>query len=509
MSFIRALQTNDTFTENGMPVHSVSGNPVVDLFFKMGGSRGMNDDELRRLFANAFGFDPALATKAAFYNRDIRGGQGERRSFRIFFRYLCEHYPEIATLNIPNVPHFGRWDDLTAAIGTEVEAAALDYWVMALWDGNKLAAKWAPREGKSQHAVADALRRFAGLSWEDYRRLLSGQTEVVENKMCEREWAAINYSHVPSVASKKYRRAFIRNDPNRYQDWVTALENGDPDVKVNARAIFPHDVLAPIIRDGYLYFGNKHLTITGHSATELRAIQAQWDALPDYMPKGRKILPVVDVSGSMSGEPMRVAVSLGLYMAERNEGPFKDAFITFSGTPKLQVLKHTDIKSRVEEVMASEWGMNTNLEAVFRLILRKARDAHLAPEEMPQAVLILSDMQFDACVRQPGDNAMQMIERQYREYGYNRPQVIFWNLRTSTGVPVKFDKQGTALVSGFSPSILRSIFDGGDMTPVGVMLRTLQAERYDRVVTHDGVGVSGTVRPRRRTVENKNLYARY
>lgn len=476
MTFIQAMQTKDTLTENGMPTHSSSGAKVVDLFFRMGGSRNLSDADLRALFAEAFGENPELALKAAFYNRDVRGGQGERRSFRTFFRYLCELAPKVAIANLPNVPFYGRWDDLFVAVGTPVEKEALSLIMAALLQGDKLAAKWMPREGKKDHALANVLRRHAGLSWVEYRKLLAGNTDVVENKMCAGRWADINYNHVPSLAVKKYRKAFLRQDEGRYSQWVTDLSDPNSGAKINASAIFPHDVLKPIV-DAAL----NHYTPTTMAETEKRALEAQWAALPDYMPKGKRVLPVVDVSGSMYGLPMEVAVSLGLYIAERNEGPFHNGFITFSASPQFHVLKARDLESRVHEVMNADWGMNTNLEAVFRLILNRAMAAKLPAEDMPEAILILSDMQFDQCVRNADDTALEMIERMYQQAGYKRPQIIFWNLRTSHGSPAKFDEHGTALVSGFSPSILGSVFQAVGMTPEAVVSETLGSERYARV----------------------------
>jgi hypothetical protein len=470
--FITALTTNDVLTENGMPTHSTAGKALVDLFFKMGGARALTADTLRTLFAQAFGEDALLATKTAFYSRDVRGGQGERQAFRVFYRYLCEVAPAVAEANLSNVPFYGRWDDLFVAIGTPVEKAALGYYELALGNGDKLAAKWAPREGKRDHALANALRRFMKLSWQEYRQLLAGKTEVVESRMCNREFSAINYSHVPSIAIKKYRKAFFKRDGERYGAWVAELTKAPElraaGVKVNASAIFPHDIVSAAMNHS--------------SVVERQAVEAQWAALPNYMPEGRRVLPVCDVSGSMEGQPMDVCVALGLYCAERNIGPFHNAIITFSATPSLHVVKAKDLPSRVQEVMDTPWGMNTNLEAMFRLVLDKAVAAKLPADAMPDTLLIFSDMQFDACVTSPSDNALTMIDRMYAAAGYERPNVVFWNLRTSSGVPVKHTTQGTALVSGFSPSILKSVLAGSEMTPLSIVLKTLNGERYERVV---------------------------
>jgi hypothetical protein len=472
MNFLEALQTEDALTENMMPTHSTSGNPIVDMFFQMGGSRGMQVQEIVAMFIKAFGSNGFLATRALFYNRDVRGGQGERRSFRIMFRYLANRHPEIARLNIPNVPYYGRWDDLLVAIDTPIEDDALDYILHGLKQSDGLCAKWMPREGKQHGKVARYLAKKWSLTPREYRLLLAGNTKVVESLMCANDWGKVIYEHVPSVAMKNYRKAFSRHDAERFVEFLGDVKTGKK--KIKAGAIFPHDIVKGYLNQGYSYFGMPN----SYKADE--TLELQWKALPDYMPKGLHILPVCDVSGSMMGEPLEVCVALGIYMAERNVGPYKDCFITFSATPKLQQLPGTSLADNVGSLCTSKWDMNTNLEAVFKLVLAQAVKHKVAEADMPKTILILSDMQFDQCITKASDTGMGMIERMYSEAGYQLPNVVFWNLRTSTGVPVKFDKKGTALVSGFSPSILKSIFNG-DMDPIKIVMRTLESERYDRV----------------------------
>lgn len=474
-AFINALQQDALRTENGMPTHSSSGDKVLNLFYRQGGARALAEQVLRTDFAEAYGEDKLLALKAAFYNRDIRGGQGERRSFRVFFKYLCDQAPDVANANIPNVPFYGRWDDLFVAVGTRVEENALAFYAAALLAGDELAAKWAPREGKADARIADVLRRFMQLSWKDYRKLLAGNSKTIEQLMCAKQWTQIDYSRVPSQAAFRYRKAFLKRDVTRYQDYLKRLASGDTEVKVNAAAVHPHEIV--------------RLFLNGQAAVP-ELLEAQWKALPNFVPEGESFLPVCDSSGSMTlngGLPIEVSVALGLYLAERNKGPFKDAFITFSERPELLVLRAPDLASRVAQVRTAPWGNNTNLEATFRMILQKAVAAGLSQEDMPKNLLILSDMQFDRCVHGADTNALAMIDRMYAQAGYKRPNIIFWNLRTSAGIPAKKDQSGTALVSGFSPSIMQSLLGGKevepepDPTPYEVMLKTLNTERYERV----------------------------
>jgi hypothetical protein len=303
-------------------------------------------------------------------------------------------------------------------------------------------------------------------------------TKVVETNMCAKDWDSINFSHVPSVAASRYKKAFNRNTP-KYAAYVAELMKDPKDrtieVKVNAGAVFPYDVLKGRINH-YRSFDK----------TELNLIEKQWEALPNYVGDA-SILPLVDVSGSMTCPAgkntklscLEVAVSLGLYLADKNKGKFKDTFLTFSGKPELMHLKG-NINQKIDQMVKSNWDMNTNLNKAFEKILDTAVKGSVPQEEMPAMVLILSDMQFDACVKHD-DSAIKMIARKYEAAGYTLPKVVFWNLNAAYGnAPVKFDKSGTALVSGFSPAVVKPLLAGDleTFTPESVMLKTIMDDRY-------------------------------
>jgi len=466
-TFKMAMETDDLLGENLMPTHSTSGNSLVDLFFTMGASRELDDRTIIRLFEKAFSENTLLATKSIFYNRDIRGGQGERRSFRIFFNYLANAYPDIAIKNLANVAKYGRWDDIFSVFGTPAEADAIDLILSALKKGDKLCAKWMPRDNKAGKDIARKLMKAWELSAKSYRKLLSGNTQVVENLMCKNQWGDIKYSAVPSMAMNLYRKAFSKHDAERFVQYLENVTNGTE--KISAGAIFPHVIV------------HSYGTMWGIADKVDKVLEEQWKALPDYMPKGEKILPICDVSGSMTGQPMEVSVALGIYLSERNIGPFQNMFITFSGRPALQTLTSKTLRGKIIELEHAQWDMNTNLEAVFKLVLDQAVKFSLSEDDMPRTILILSDMQFDECIKQPTDNSFTMIKRMYSDAGYVLPQIIFWNLRTSTGIPVKFDERGTALVSGFSPSIMKNILEI-ELSPIKIVLKTLNSDRYASVI---------------------------
>lgn len=469
-TFVNAVRTQNTRTTNGMVAKIGTGNNATDLFFKIGASRGK---DIIPTFVAAFAENQNYALRIAAWARDIRGGSGERKIFRDILTYLEKHNPDAAKALARKVPELGRWDDLLVFTGSELKSYAFDLIRDALASGNGLAAKWMPRKGP----VAVELRNYLGWTPKFYRKRLVELTKVVESQMCSQDWDNINFNHVPSLASARYKKAFARHT-EKYGQWASALVSTDPkvreEVKVNAGAVYPYDVLK-----GFHNFGK----------SELNVIQAQWDALPNYVGDAN-ILPLVDVSGSMSSPAggygsksgvtcLDVAVSLGLYLADKNTGKFKDTFLTFSTTPVLTTLKGNIIQ-KVQQMNSSHWDMSTNLEAAVKLILKVAIEGNVPQSEMPKVLLILSDMQFNSAVRS-NDTALSMIARNYEDRGYTMPQIVFWNLNAADNVPVSSTENGTALVSGFSPAIVKSILkaDLSKFTPEGIMLDTIMNPRYD------------------------------
>lgn len=464
-TFVEAAAQQEERTDNGMKALKSTGDALVNLFFNIGASRGK---DIVPAFIAAYVEDIDLSLRIALWARDARGGAGERKLFRDILEYLETTNPDAAKKLLAKIPEIGRWDDVFSFKTTEMKEAAFTLIGDAIKSGDGLAAKWSPRKGDT----AVAFRKFLGWSPKTYRKTLVNLTKVVETAMCANTWDDINFSHVPSLASARYKKAFNRHTP-KFAEYVEALVKGDPTVKVNAGAVFPYDVLKGVGNFGY------DITEKGH-------VVAQWDALPNYIGDAN-ILPLVDVSGSMDCSAggngsitcMDIAVSLGLYISDKNTGKFKDTFITFSAQPELLTLRG-NIVEKALQMVNSKWGMSTNLHAAFELILNLAIKFSLPASEMPEILLILSDMQFDSCARFD-DSAMEMIERKYNDAGYTTPKIVFWNLQASGNVPVASHKSGAALVSGFSPSLVTSILkaDMTQFTPVGIMMETITNPRYD------------------------------
>lgn len=475
MNLIDAIQQKDTLTENGMTTNSSSLKHCVNLFFQIGAMRGASKDKLHAKVSKAFNEDPLTTIRIIFWTRDVRGGAGERQIFRDCLLWLCDNHREVLHKNIHLISEYGRWDDVLTLVGTQnCWDSALGLVKTALENEDGLCAKWMPRKG----AKANIIRRYLRVSPKSYRKLLVGLTNVVETKMCAKDWSSIEYSKLPSLASSRYQKAFMNNDEERYKEYKRALVDGK--TTINAGAVYPYDITKSI-----KYGGEKDVA------------QAQWESLPNYMEGiSERLLPVVDVSGSMGSSAgnngnvtcMDVSTSLGLYISERNEGVFKNAFITFSSKPKLQLLEGS-LANRLCELQRAEWGLNTDLQATFKLILDQAVKNNVPVSEMPTKVLILSDMEFDQATSGRWDSvtrwnptAQRMIKGMYEESGYKMPGIVYWNIQSrQDNVPTSFDEMGTALVSGFSPSIMKSILSCEELTPYKMMMETIGSARYEPI----------------------------
>jgi len=473
-TFIKAQTTKDNLTENLMPTNSTTDSFVLDLFADIGALRGKDKKIIITKMYNALQEDPLLATKVLYWARDIRGGAGERNTFRVVIQWMAETYPDIFLKNLHLIPVYGRWDDILAVIGINDN---IDKYILGLilgGLGNKqtagLVAKWMPREKSSKKAYAVKLRKLMGLNPKEYRKLLATNSNTVEDLMCANNWDKIDYEKLPSYAMNKYNKAFKKHSANLFDKYMTAVKEGTKSIK--STTLYPYDLV------------KKSMHNRDDVANE------QWKALPNYMEgiKGRRIMPIIDTSGSMlSGEgsivPMLISISLGLYISERNEGPFKDWMYIFSAAPELIKVGGTTLSEKISSLpRINAW--NTNIELVFTTMLNKAVEFNAAAEDMPTHILIISDLEFDECVATPKATAMEMIKFNYEKNGFELPKIIFWNVNVkndSKNQPVKMNDQGVALVSGASAAIMKSVLTGEIFTPYDIMLHTINSDRYKNV----------------------------
>lgn len=484
-------ESNLTRTENGALTHVSSGTDCLDLFFRAGGMRAASEQEIADVVLRAFIEDPVKTLKILFFVRDVRGGLGERRFFRIAMQTLAVVEPDAVSRNAALFAEYGRFDDLCALLGTPCAAAAIEViraQLAADCDGMangkpiSLLAKWLPSVNASAAetvAQGRAVARALGMREQQYRKTLTAlrkYTDILENRLRERDYT-FDYAKQPSGAMFKYRNAFSRNDGERYAAYLNAVEKGE--AVLHADTLYPYD----IVRACFNTYGRA----AALSKAERRALDAAWNNLPVFGASEENVLAVVDGSGSMymtgvSPRPADVALSLGIYFAEHNQGAFKNHFITFSRSPQLVEIKGNDIAEKASYCAAFNEVANTDLGAVFELILRTAVKNRLKQRELPKKLYIISDMEFDRCVIGGCDDTLfAQMRKRYAAHGYALPEIVFWNVASrNRNVPVSRSQTGAALVSGASPVVFDMAVEG-EISPERVMNRAVESERYAKV----------------------------
>ena len=476
-------EANRTYTENGAVTYATTYSDCLDLFATIGALRSSNEQEIINRFVRAFTEDPNLAMKTLFFARDVRGGLGERKVFRVCLQWLAHNAPASVKKNIPYVAEFGRWDDLLSLMGTPCEKDALllikkqletDLESMDMGDDVSLLAKWLPSVNASNVqtvAYAKKIARFLGMTDATYRKTLVKLREhirIIENSLREKDYT-FDYSKQPSKAMFKYRKAFYRNDGERYGEFLGKVSRGE--AQLHTGTLTPYEIIKPFF---YEHVGDQ----------EASAIDATWNAQEDFT-RDENALVVIDGSGSMYSRsdpmPATVALSLGIYYAERNTGAFHNHFITFSEKPQLVEIKGETILEKVRYCHDYNEVANTNLQKVFELILRAAVKNSVPQSEMPSTLYIISDMEFDCCARGAELTNFEYAKKIFAEAGYDLPRAVFWNVQSrNKQQPVTQNEQGVALVSGCSPRIF-SMLKSGILSPLGYMLDILGAERYEKI----------------------------
>lgn len=471
---------NQTYTENGAKAYKSTESYVLDLFSMGGAYRNREDEEVCQLFSKAFSENPLLAMKTLFNLRDVRGGQGERRFFKVVLKYLSLHHKDSLKKNLHLIPKYGRWDDMWVLLETNVKHDVLKIVREQLHNDVKsenpsLLGKWMPSlnaSSKKTKKYAKILQQGLGGTPKQYRKLLTNlrsKINIVESNLSSKNYDDINYNKLPSKASLIYRNAFLKNDESRYREYLEGLASGE--TTVNAGAIYPYE----IAREGLSW--RKVL-----SEEDIKLLDAQWNSLPNFIGDNHdNSLAVVDTSGSMTGTPMEVAISLGIYLSERNKGQFKDYFMTFSSDPQLQKVVGEDIIQKIRNLSHADWGMSTNIEKVFTKILDTAVKNNVSQDEMIKKVIIISDMEFNYCTN-VNEFLFDALREMYEEHGYELPNLTFWNVDArNNSTQFKMNDVGVELVSGFSPSLFKNVLGSINKTPYELMLEVINDERYDDI----------------------------
>lgn len=486
--------TDIIYTENGAPGYRSTGKALLDINFAVSSLRSKTDDEIIEQFKAAYYENKLLAIKWLFFYRDIRGGLGERRGFRVILAWLASQTPSVTKALIPLVSEYGRWDDLfplldvpsvkDETIGYILKQLHADACAMRMNKPVSLLAKWLPSASTNNpdgKRWRNLIQSAAHMTNKEYRKELSRlrkYLDVTEVKMSANQWDKIQYESVPSRANLLYKNAFLKHDEERRREFLAKLERGE--TKINSSILFPHDIV-----HNYMHSSGWSSRVKECDA----ALESMWQALPDTVNGCGNTLVVADGSGSMYSRigdtktrALDVANALAIYFSERSTGEFKDKYITFSSRPQFVDFSECEsLKEKLEVALRHDECSNTNIEKVFNLILSTAIRNNTPPEEMPKNILVISDMEFDQGTDGASDFIFEKMKKAYKSAGYSISRLIFWNVNSRTGaIPLRENEKGVALVSGFSVNVCNMVMSG-EMDPYKCLVEAINTERYKPV----------------------------
>ncbi|KAL2530314.1 hypothetical protein Fot_22915 [Forsythia ovata] len=511
------------FTENMSATFLSSGNPCLDFFFHV--VPDTLPGTLHELLKLSWDDDSLTTLKLVGNLRGVRGtGKSDKENFYTAALWMHQYHPKTLACNLRTFAEFGYFKDLLEILyrlleGPEIrenkkmewrnkkkeKARARRHYFLekmkkkdedpANVEKKKMLRARVPREErveanikkvKEEREKARKLRKlkvfnmakkasdkydqdanyrflhdqisalFAQLLKSDMEFLNSGEIKKISlAAKCAQEWESIPYNRVASVAMRNYTDIFLHRDNKRFREYLENVKAGK--AKITAGALLPHEIIGKL---------------KGSSGAAIVA-ELQWKRMVDELLKNEKLtncLAICDVSGSMFGTPMEVAVALGLLVSELCEEPWKGHVITFSAFPELHLIREGNLRSKTEFIRQMDAGMNTDFQKVFDKILESAVNKNLPEEKMIKRVFVFSDMEFDKASENPWDTDYMVIQRKFQEKGYkNVPEIVFWNLRDSSATPVTATQNGVALVSGFSKNLLTLFLEeGGIIKPEDV-----------------------------------------
>ena len=487
-SFINAMN-NIEYTANGAISNASSGSAIVDFFFHGAAMRNEpNEQRIINLFNNAFEENPDYAIRILFYIRDVRGGQGERRVFRIILKNFVNSNPDWVVDHLHLIPEYGRWDDMFELIyNSKISEEVVAFINKQLTEDinnmlNKkpcsLLAKWMPSINTSSaktRNMACVLINKLNLTHKTYRKTLARlrkYIDIVERHISSKNYESINYETVPSKANLKYKKAFIRNDNERYLEYLNSVNNGT--AKINTNTLYPYEIVSRYLHDGAWYrYETDDITLDD-------TLETLWKNLPNYVDNLNGIV-VADTSGSMWGRPMDVSISLAIYIAERNKNKaFKNYFISFSQVPKFHKIEGNTLLEHIHSVHLGDVA-NTNIQSVFDLILNRAIQYNVPDAEMPKSILIISDMEFDYACNNNSKTNFEVIKEKYIQSGYTMPTLVFWNVNSvNNHTPVTINNRGVVLVSGCSPIIMKYALNSCNSI-MSIIEEVVNSSRYSEI----------------------------
>ena len=473
---------NVTETENGDKAFKSTGNECLDFFYMVGGKRYDVGTALK-LFFKAYLSDPVTALKLLLFIRDIKGGLGERNLFRNIFYNLAKYEPKKARIILAYVAKYGRYDDLFCVIGTPLEEEMIGSIEKQLKEDieNKkagkpisLLAKWLPSINTSNdetRQLALYLCEKLHMSKMEYRKTLSFLRKglIIENNLREKDYS-FDYSSVPSAAMNNYRKAFQRNDGERFGAYIESVSKGESEMNVGVLDIV-----------NFVKRADKAMENSENSDY----YEATWKKLVEESSFSSRTIVVRDGSGSMywSGigtqEPINIANALTLLTSARLKGEFADKFITFSSQPEIVDLSNKPkLFQKLQYLNTLNDCSTTNIQSVYQLIIDIYKHPDFKPEDAIEQIMIVSDMEFDELTGQTISGSkmstFEFFKEAFKDIGYKMPEVIFWNADSrGVRVPVSQNEQGVKLISGSNKNIIDMVLGTESINPLDFMMKML------------------------------------
>ena len=502
INFINAMDNMSAqkMTENGQPALNTTMSKCLDLFAIIGSIRDRDEKDVYRHLTMAWDENPELTLKTIFYARDIEAGLGERKVFRTCLRWLASCHSEVVIKNFDSIAFFGRYDDFYALEGTPCEDAMFAY-LKGVFQKDcqnfkskqpiSLLAKWLKSTNTSSaesRRLGEKTAKAFGLTIPSYRKILSAlrkYSNVLEPVISANKWSEVNYNTVPGNAMLKYTSAFHRHDEIRFTEYISAVredkkivgpDGQEVDAKINTGHLFPYEIVGRYFRRSTSWV--RHFTVKPD-------LEAMWQGLNNYIPQdaNSNTIVVADTSGSMEGQPLNIALSLAVYFAERNTGAYHNKMMVFSNRAKWITLPENASLAEKLNVIPEEVA-NTNMEAVFDLILQTAVMNHLSQEDMPKNLIIITDMEFDQAANYNGtfDTFYNMMKKKFEVMDYQLPNIVFWNadarqdtFHATENVPY------VQMVSGKASTVFADLLQGKVHTPYELMVEVLSKPRYDKI----------------------------
>jgi hypothetical protein len=469
---------------------NTTSNANLDLFTQL--VRGINKTDLINYLDKSWELSKIKTLAIIFNSRDRLKGKKEKEISNFCLLWLKHYHNEIYKKHILiYINEYGCWNDVNYII-TKTKIHNYEYKLFAdqlkkdkeLLENNEnisLCAKWVISPGHkkvikiARHIFPD-IKNYQEKYRKEYIIPLRKKLDIIESKLCNKDWELIDYSKVPAKALSIYKKSFIKNDNEKYTEFLNDVANNK--IKLKISGLLPHEIIKK-------YYDSDLSTVD-------ETLELEWKAFVDiYRDKEEfnGIIPIVDVSGSMfdcstSVKPIYVSIALGLLISELNSGYLHNKVMTFSRNPTFINIEGETLKDKIKSISTAPFGLNTNFLKVADLIIASSL---LDPTFYYKKIICLTDMQFDTAngvngydndeteILMNSKNTHDIFISKFKNSGLDIPELIYWNLSSKyNNFPIDMNYENTSIISGFSEQLLKVILNNDKINPLSLMEQVLE-----------------------------------